>query len=103
MVRTEELRVGDVVQLHDGEIIPADLVLLTTKDDRCEAFNKTSSLDGETNLKPKLALRNVNATLYSGLGSSSRLKLECHAPVADLYAFNGRVSYGDEQVDVDLK
>ena len=65
VVRTEELRVGDVVEVKDGDIIPADLVLLTTKDDKCEAFNKTASLDGETNLKPKLALKNINDTIYS--------------------------------------
>ena len=65
VVRTEELRVGDVVEVKDGDIVPADLVLLTTKDDKCEAFNKTASLDGETNLKPKLALKNINDTIYS--------------------------------------
>lgn len=65
VVKTEELRVGDVVKLRDGEIVPADLLLLTTKDDKCEAFNKTASLDGETNLKPKLALKTVNDTIYS--------------------------------------
>ena len=56
---------GDVVKLNDGDIVPADLLLLTTKDDKCEAFNKTASLDGETNLKPKLALKTVNDTIYS--------------------------------------
>ena len=76
--------------------MPADLVLLTTKDDRCEAFNKTASLDGETNLKLKLALRSVNASLFSGDGNSQQLRVECQAPVADLYAFNGRLIYGSE-------
>ena len=65
IVKTEELQVGDVVEVKDGDIIPADLVLLSTKDDKCEAFNKTASLDGETNLKPKLALKHVNDTIYS--------------------------------------
>lgn len=60
LVATESLKVGDVVRVRDGDIIPADLVILTTKDSKCEAFNKTASLDGETNLKPKLALRSIN-------------------------------------------
>ena len=63
-VHTEDLAVGDVVKLRDGEIIPADLVLLTTKDEKCEAFNKTASLDGETNLKPKMALSAINETIF---------------------------------------
>ena len=56
---------GDIVKLRDGDIVPADLVILTTKDFRCEAFNKTASLDGETNLKPKLALKSINKTIFS--------------------------------------
>ena len=59
------MRVGDVVLLTDGEIVPADMVILTTKDDGCEAFVKTAQLDGETNLKVKLALKQVNETLLT--------------------------------------
>ena len=101
VVKTEDLRVGDVVELKDGDIIPADLIVLTTKDDRCEAFNKTASLDGETNLKPKLALRSVNATLFEP--SSENLSVECQEPIADLYKFNGRLTYGSEVTNIDLK
>jgi len=77
------------------------LLLLTTKDSRCEAFNKTASLDGETNLKLKLALPFVNSTLFSprGLG----LRVECERPVADLYSFNAKLVYGEERLQVDLK
>ena len=56
-VRCDELKVGDVIKLKDGEVAPADLFILTTKDSRGECFNKTTSLDGETNLKPKLAVK----------------------------------------------
>ena len=101
VVTTEELAVGDIVELKDGDIIPADLVILTTKDERCEAFNKTASLDGETNLKPKLALKSVNDSLYGN--DSKSLQVECHMPIADLYSFNARVTYGNEHTDIDLK
>ena len=67
---------GDVILLKDGDIVPADLVLLSTKDDRCEAFNKTASLDGETNPKLKLAIPQVNSTLYKP-EQSKPLKIEC--------------------------
>ena len=65
-----------MILLKDGDIVPADLVLLSTKDDRCEAFNKTASLDGETNLKLKLAIPQVNSTLYKP-EQSKPLKIEC--------------------------
>ena len=68
VVPTQDLRVGDVVRLRDGDIVPADLLLLTTKDAQCEAFNKTASLDGETNLKLKLALRSINETILTNGG-----------------------------------
>lgn len=29
--------------------------------------------------------------------------MDCHAPTADLYSFNARVTYGGEQTDIDLK
>ena len=83
--------------------MPADLVLLTTKDERCEAFNKTASLDGETNLKPKLAIPSVNANLFNSNQTKHVVKIECHEPIPDLYAFNGRISYQNEQVDIDIK
>ena len=105
VVKTEEWRVGDVVKLSDGDVIPADLFILTTKDDKCEAFNKTASLDGETNLKPKLALKAINDTIYSADSSAIRgnFSISCPAPIADLYAFNAKVSYAGQLFDVDLK
>ena len=99
MVKTQDLRVGDVVRMKDGEIVPADMVILTTKDDRCEAFVKTAQLDGETNLKVKLALKQINETLLTS--QSKSLRVECQAPIADLYSFNAQLSYGDELESTD--
>ena len=55
-IRTDEVRVGDIIKLQDGELVPADMILLTTEGSKGAAFNRTASLDGETNLKPKLAI-----------------------------------------------
>ena len=84
-------------------MIPADLFILTTKDDKCEAFNKTASLDGETNLKPKLALKAINDTIYAADSARNNFSISCPAPIADLYAFNAKVSYSSQIIDVDLK
>ena len=100
-VRCDQIRVGDVVKLGDGDIAPADLLILTTRDGKGEAFNKTTSLDGETNLKPKLALRQVNGSFF-GI-KRARLSAHCHQPIADLYRFNARVEYGNDSLDADLK
>ncbi|KAI7829948.1 PRMT5 arginine-N-methyltransferase-domain-containing protein [Kickxella alabastrina] len=49
------LHVGDIVLLHDGESVPADLVLLATSEDDGSCFIETKNLDGETNLKSKVS------------------------------------------------
>ena len=48
-----EIQIGDVVKLEDKTIFPADFVMLSTSSGG-EAFIKTSSLDGEKNLKKRV-------------------------------------------------
>lgn len=50
-----EVKVGDILRISDGEQVPADCILLKVKDNKDECFVKTAALDGERNLKPKLA------------------------------------------------
>ncbi len=52
-----EVRVGDIIQVRDHEQIPADCVLLKTENPSNECFVKTAALDGERNLKPKMAIK----------------------------------------------
>ena len=99
-VRCDQIRVGDIVVLKEGEIAPADLILLSSEHENAQAFVKTTSLDGETNLKVKMAIKQVNDSLY-GI-KRARLVAHCHKPVADLYRFNARVEYGTEEIEVDL-
>ena len=54
-VTLEEVTVGDIIMIEDLEQVPADCVLLKVADNKPECFVKTSALDGERNLKPKLA------------------------------------------------
>lgn len=88
---------GDIIKLQDGELVPADMILLTTegKGSQGEAFNRTASLDGETNLKPKLAIKSIQQTLFSK-ESSRTFSIQCQEPIADLYKFSAQVCYGDE-------
>ena len=51
-------------------------------------------------MKVKLAIKQVNDTLY-GI-KRSRLKVDCHKPVSDLYRFHARVDYGGEYIEADL-
>lgn len=45
------LRVGDIISLHRGVRVPADLLLLRTSDNTGSVFVATDQLDGETDWK----------------------------------------------------
>ena len=48
------MQIGELVRIENNETVPCDVILLYTRADGI-AFVDTSSLDGETNLKEKLA------------------------------------------------
>ena len=67
------------------EQVPADCILLKVEDQKPEAFVKTAALDGERNLKPKLANELLSAGLDSLIGPKAdtekiRLSVNCIVP-----------------------
>lgn len=50
-----KLVVGDLIMLDNNSLVSADCVLLSTDDPLGQCYISTSNLDGENNLKPKLA------------------------------------------------
>lgn len=55
----QNLRCGDIVKVMQGEYFPADLLVLQTSEPKGICFIETKNLDGETNLKYKLAQKEV--------------------------------------------
>lgn len=56
---SDNLKVGDVVLMKDGETFPADLAVIATSN-KGDCFIKTSSLDGEKNLKKRFQTKGLS-------------------------------------------
>ena len=49
------MKTGDIVKVRKGEFFPSDLVLLRSSEPKNVCLVETKNLDGETNLKHKVA------------------------------------------------
>eukprot|EP00928_Gymnodinium_smaydae_P025633 TRINITY_DN20359_c0_g2_i2.p1 TRINITY_DN20359_c0_g2~~TRINITY_DN20359_c0_g2_i2.p1 ORF type:complete len:1103 (+),score=204.72 TRINITY_DN20359_c0_g2_i2:75-3383(+) len=110
--RCKNLRVGDIVVTHKDEVIPADLLVLLSSEG--QAYISTSNLDGEANLKIRVAPDVISAVTEAGTATKAHgepisvLSAECtraleilgeakanvslDAPKAALGDFGGRAS-----------
>ena len=79
---------GDIVRVKNGEMIPADLVVLQTGLPEGVCYINTANLDGETNLKLRKA---TSQTLRVPIEQVRGL-LECDPPNAHLYEFTGKLT-----------
>ncbi|KAI8850390.1 hypothetical protein BC829DRAFT_389315 [Chytridium lagenaria] len=52
----KDLKVGDIILVQEHDIVPADIVVLFSSHQNGSCYIETSNLDGESNLKQKLAL-----------------------------------------------
>ena len=92
-----------VVLMEEGETFPADLCLLCPSNEGL-AFIKTSSLDGEKNLKKRQQPKDFQNIIKNNDKKTSILNImnlfgsiQCENPNKDLHSFKGLMSaYNDE-------
>lgn len=82
-----------MVLVKEGETFSADLVLLTSSNEG-DCFIKTSSLDGEKNLKKRIQAKDIEdhfgqSQLDPVRFSKVRGELQCEIPNKDLHMFSG--------------
>lgn len=111
---------GDIIRLRKDEIIPADMLLLSTSHPDGICFIETANLDGETNLKQRRVYVDVRRAMvclawsppHRPSSSFRRLRpfaspqrepgdefdpahfkdqLECELPNTKIYQFNGNM------------
>lgn len=84
-----DIRVGDIVLLRNDEMIPADIVLLSTSEPDGVCFVETKNLDGETNLKLKKSPIDTSWIQTSADAYYLKATVEVELPHVNLYSFLG--------------
>ncbi|KAF5313608.1 hypothetical protein D9611_010219 [Ephemerocybe angulata] len=91
----KKLEVGDIVLLRDNDQVPADIVVLSTSDADGMCYLETKNLDGETNLKPRKALRATSAISSEDDVERSSFILDSEPPHQNLYTYHAVLRYND--------
>ncbi|CAK4150020.1 unnamed protein product [Aphanomyces euteiches] len=100
-----DIKVGDIVKVHDNESFPADMVLLKSSYEDGTVQVETANLDGETDLKIR-ACANLKLDVFDASTFPTRTsgELRCEAPNRKLYNFDGvlKINTVDGSWDVPL-
>ncbi|GLB40906.1 putative cation transport ATPase (P-type) (TC 3.A.3) family. Type IV subfamily protein [Lyophyllum shimeji] len=91
----KKLEVGDIVLLRDNEQVPADIIVLSTSDADSLCYLETKNLDGETNLKPRRAVRATSSISSEEDIERSSFYLDSEPPHQNLYLYHGVLRYKD--------
>ena len=79
-----------MIKVQENERFPADLILLKASNSNGIAYVDTLSLDGETNLKHKSAIRDMQDAILSEADASTiNGHIFCDQPDDYLYNFDG--------------
>ncbi len=93
---------GDIIKIKKNEEFSADVLILKTSNNNGYAYVETKSLDGETNLKEKIALeeyRNINEEEYSDFNGL----IICDSPNENLNIWSGKImEYDKDGIYCDL-
>jgi len=109
IIRSANIKVGHTLYIEEGQEIPADLIMLTSSDkgtskvcgggeevnsktEQAQCFIQTSSLDGEKNLKKRLAPKNIYRCIEDRPLPFLSGSIECDMPNRELYEFKGSLS-----------
>eukprot|EP01138_Halocafeteria_seosinensis_P003273 gb/GECG01003348.1/.p1 GENE.gb/GECG01003348.1/~~gb/GECG01003348.1/.p1 ORF type:complete len:1398 (+),score=180.54 gb/GECG01003348.1/:1-4194(+) len=79
-VQSWEIQVGDILELHEDDEIPADCVLLSSSDPQGICYIQTTNLDGESNWKTRVSLHETrNLDTNAKLGQFKGIVM-CQSP-----------------------
>ena len=83
------VRVGDVIKVQKDEFFPADLILCASSDAKGISYVETKSIDGETNLKQKVANKELQNYFREKFNGNLQCEVRCEEPNSIIYKFSG--------------
>ena len=96
----KNVKVGDIVRVHNNDEIPADLILLSTSDNDGGCYVETKNLDGETNLKVRQSLKCSSNIRTSRDITRTKFWIESEGPHSNLYLYQGNMKWIDSSTNV---
>ena len=89
-IASSDIEVGQILELHHHERIPADMILLQTHDESGTVFIKTDQLDGETDWKLR---KSVMATQKANPQDLPKINavITISPPQKGIYEFTGKI------------
>ena len=98
----KHLQVGEIIMVEQDQFFPSDLILLRSSNAGGLAYVETKNLDGETNLKHKTALKDLQKDIHTEADCSGLSgKVVCEPPNDMLYKYEGTLEVGKQVYALD--
>ena len=100
VIETQNIKAGDIIKLKGTQLVPADMVIMMTSmyEDVNQCYIETANLDGETNLKVRMAAPALKPLCSGGTAYSALFEgnIEYEPPNKNLHTFVGAMHIKDQ-------
>ena len=88
----KDIKVGDFILLKNNELIPADIIVMSTSDQDGMCYIESKNLDGETNLKIKRGIVETSFLNTTAECCFFGCYIDTEAPTPNLFTFSGNLT-----------